>query len=270
MHAASQTEMGAHPHTRRHRSRSASLDSRSERKQRTREALLDAALRLLEDRAFASLSLREVAREAGIVPTGFYRHFQDMDELGFALVDESFRRLRQMLRAAREDRRSYNGVIRTSVAILVHHVHDNRLHFRFIARERSSGVPALRRAIRAEVRLFSSELATDLARFPHLRTWSSEDLQMVAALMVNTMVATVEAILEVPVDDPLAEQEVIVTAEEQLRLIVLAIPHWRSDGAALRDSTASAVDGTEAAREPPIGERPTGGDLAAGRVALGS
>jgi AcrR family transcriptional regulator len=224
--------MGTHSHTRRHRRKPSSqedrAETRSERKQRTREALLDAALGLLDDRAFGSVSLREVAREAGIVPAGFYRHFQDMDELGFALVDESFRRLRQMLRSAREDRRDYKGVIRTSVAILVRHVHDNRLHFRFIARERSSGLPALRRAIRAEIRLFSSELATDLARFPYLRTWSSEDLQMISALMVDTMVATVEAILDAPVDDPLAEQEIVLTAEHQLRLIVLAIPHWQS------------------------------------------
>ncbi|HME02629.1 MAG TPA: TetR family transcriptional regulator [Solirubrobacteraceae bacterium] len=219
----------AHVHRRRHAALSA--DARSERKQRTREALLDGALRLLDERAFGSLSLREVTREAGISPAAFYRHFADMDELGFALVDESFRRLRQMLRSAREDPRNYEGVIRTSIAILVRHVHENRLHFSFIARERSSGVAALRRAIRAEIRLFSSELATDLARFPHLRSWSSEDLQMIAALMVNTMVATVEAILDAPPEDPLAEQEIIHAAEKQLRLTVLAIPHWRSVGA---------------------------------------
>src|SRR5271166_2430813 len=222
----------AHTHARRHRRDASRLDSRSERKLRTREALLDAALRLLDGRAFASLSLREVAREAGIVPAGFYRHFQDMDELGFALIDESFRRLRRLLRSVREDRRDYRGVIGTSVAILVRHVHENRAHFRFIARERSSGVPALRRAIRGEIRLFSSELATDLARFPDLRTWSSDDLQMIAGLMVNTMVATVEAILDSPPEDPLAEQDIVTTAERQLRLIALAVPHWRSTAAA--------------------------------------
>src|SRR5450759_387952 len=219
--------MAARTHARRHRRQPSELETRSERKQRTREALLDAALRLLDDRSFGSISLREVTREAGIVPAGFYRHFQDMDELGFALVDESSRRLRQMLRSAREDRRDYQGIIRASVAILVHHVHENRLHFRFIVRERSSGVPALRRAIRGEIRLFSSELATDLARFPQLRRTSSEDIQMIAELMVNTMVATVEAILDAPVDGPLAEQEIVITAEKQLRLIALAIPQWR-------------------------------------------
>ena len=43
--------------------------SRQERKLRTRQALLDAALELLADRGFASLSLREVTKQAGIVPT---------------------------------------------------------------------------------------------------------------------------------------------------------------------------------------------------------
>jgi AcrR family transcriptional regulator len=241
--------MRSRSHTVRHRHRSPSPEGRAERKQRTREGLLDAALRLLDDRAFGSLSLREVTREAGIAPAGFYRHFEDMDDLGLALVDESFRRLRRLLRAAREDGGDEGSAIRASVAILLRTVHEHPLHFRFIARERSSGVPALRRAIRGEIRLFSSELATDLARYPHLRDWSSHDLQMIAALMVDTMVATVEALLDAPPDDVLAEQEIGTIAEQQLRLIVLAIPHWRGDATAAR--SASGTDGAD-----PDAERP--------------
>ena len=216
---------------RQQRRRSYESETRAERKQRTREALLAASLSLLEDRAFGSLSLREVTRAAGIAPAGFYRHFQDMDELAFALIDESFRRLRQMLRSAREDRTSYEDAIRTSVAVLARHVQANLAYFRFIARERSSGVPSVRRAIRGEIRLFTSELATDLARFPVMCAWSSQDLQMISALMVDAMVATVEELLEVPADDLLGTEEVLRTAEHQLRLIVLAVPHWRSSGA---------------------------------------
>ena len=188
---------------------------------------MDAALKLVDERGFSSLSLREVAREAGIVPTGFYRHFQDLDELGYALVDESFRSLREMLRGAREGGGDYTGIIQGSVGILAQAVYDHRLHFRFIARERSSGVPGLRRAIRSEIRLFSSELAHDLSRFPDLCDWDSEDLQMIAALMVNTMVSTAEALLDAGPDDPRAEGEVVRSAEDQLRLIVLGVPRWK-------------------------------------------
>ena len=114
---------------------------------------------------FASLSLREVSRAAGISPAAFYRHFQDMDELGFALVDESFDRLREMLRSARESD-DYEGVIRNSVAVLANHVHENREHFllhRPRAGERGAGV---RRAIRGEIRLITSELGTDPRPLP--------------------------------------------------------------------------------------------------------
>jgi AcrR family transcriptional regulator len=203
-------------------------DTRQERKQRTRQALLDAALELLEGQSFSSLSLRQVTRTAGIVPTAFYRHFENMEELGLVLIDESFRTLRAMIRAARTDPRTDGHLIRNSVAILVGYVHEHDTHFRFIARERFGGVVALRQAIGLEIRLFASELASDLARFPYLDRWSTEDLQMLAGLMVNAMVSTAEAILDAPPKDPAAEAEIVATAERQLRMIALAVPQWHS------------------------------------------
>jgi AcrR family transcriptional regulator len=65
----------------------ASLEKKEE-KEKVRAALMRAALHLAAAHGFASLGLREVAREAGIAPTSFYRHFADMEELGAALVRE--------------------------------------------------------------------------------------------------------------------------------------------------------------------------------------
>ena len=203
-------------------------ESRQERKQRTRQDLLQAALRLLEDQSFSGLSLREVTREAGVVPTAFYRHFDNMEELGLALIDESFRTLREMIRAARADPSTYEHVIANSVEILVRHVHENRLHFTFIARERFSGVASIRHAIRTEIRLFASDLATDLVRFPYMKEWSSEDLHVMAGLIVNSMVSIVEALLDAPANSPAAEREIRRIAEKQLRMVVMAAPAWRS------------------------------------------
>ncbi len=64
--------------------------SRQAQKERTREAILAAALELSQTVGFAQLSLRQVSRQAGVVPTAFYRHFESMDELGLALVEQSF------------------------------------------------------------------------------------------------------------------------------------------------------------------------------------
>lgn len=148
------------------RSRSRDALTREERKEATRRAIVAAALKLLEDRSFSALSLREVTREAGIVPAAFYRHFDSMEALGLVLIDESFRSLREMLRGARAGKLDPKRVIESSVDILIDGVNERREHWRFIGRERSSGVTVLRYAIRTEIRLITSELAIDLARFP--------------------------------------------------------------------------------------------------------
>ncbi len=202
--------------------------TQAQRRQHTRQALLDAALLQIESgESFDSLSLRSVARAAGVVPTAFYRHFQSLDELGLVLVEESFRTLRAMLRQAREGM-APEHIIRRSVEILVDHVRRNSQHFLFVIRVGYTGNTVLRHAIRNEIRLFTSELATDLARFPVLREWTTEDLQMLAGQLVNTMIATVGAMLDAPVAAPEAEAEIARVAEKQLRLTMLAVPHWRS------------------------------------------
>jgi AcrR family transcriptional regulator len=200
--------------------------SREERKEATRRAIVAAALRLLESRSFSGLSLREVTREAGIVPAAFYRHFESMEALGLVLIDESFRALRDMLRGARAGKLDPNRVIESSVDILIAGVNERREHWRFIGRERNSGVTVLRYAIRTEIRLITSELAIDLARFPGLNTWSSEDLNILATLFVNAMISIAETIDDA--NDNAALEEVRRTAVKQLRLIVVGITGWRS------------------------------------------
>jgi AcrR family transcriptional regulator len=202
-------------------------DSRRARKERTRQAILDAALALLEDEGFGQLSLRQITREVGIVPTAFYRHFSSLDELGLTLVDESFSTLRAMIRAARGNLAAYDSVIRRSVQVLVDHVQANRAHFSFIARERFGGHAVVRAAIRSELELFSRELASDLATLPNLQFWSREDLHMLSDLIVNAMVSTAELLLTVPEDDSGAQQRIVRDANRQLRLIVVGISGWR-------------------------------------------
>ena len=202
--------------------------TRLERKERTRRALLDAALYLLADRGFASLSLREVTKQAGVVPTAFYRHFASMEELGVALVAESVRTLRDMLRAARNERARTSDIIRASVHTLYEHVRAHEDHFRFLTRERYAGSGAISRAIAIELTLFGSELAIDLARFEYLREWSSEDLHMMADLLVTTMLATVVELLDARPGDRESDETIIRHAEKRLRLVVVGVPNWQS------------------------------------------
>jgi AcrR family transcriptional regulator len=55
-----------------------------------RRALIEAARRLLEREGPAALSLRAVAREAGVSPAAPYHHFKDKGELLDAVADEGW------------------------------------------------------------------------------------------------------------------------------------------------------------------------------------
>jgi AcrR family transcriptional regulator len=212
------------------KSRTREAPSREERKEATRRTIVAAALALLEDRSFATLSLREVTREAGIAPAAFYRHFESMEALGLVLIDESFRALRDLLRTARAGKLDPKRVIESSVDMLTEAVNQRREHWRFIGRERSSGVTVLRYAIRTEIRLVTSELAIDLARFPGLNTWSAEDLNILASLIVNAMISIAEAIEDTVDASDAALDEIKRVAVKQLRMVVVGVAGWRSDG----------------------------------------
>lgn len=204
--------------------------TRDERKAQTRRALLDAALDLLNEESFTSLSLREVAKGAGIVPTAFYRHFPDMDSLGITLVDESIGSLHELLRDARANAEDGTHLVRGSLRVLVDHVDAHASHFRFLARERAGGSATLRHAISREIRLFATELAVDLARVPGIGAWPSADIQLLADLLVTVIVATIEALLDAR--DDRAVDAAVESAATQMRMVLLGIATWRPGGTA--------------------------------------
>ncbi|NVK55059.1 MAG: HTH-type transcriptional repressor FabR [Alteromonadaceae bacterium] len=134
--------------------------SRQEQKQKTRQNIIAAAFQLLnENRTLSAISLREVAREAGIAPTSFYRHFKDMDELGLTLVDEAGLALRQLMRQARRRIASGGGVIDTSVDTFMEFIAANSNVFRLLLREHTGTSAAYRLAVSREIQHFTDELS---------------------------------------------------------------------------------------------------------------
>jgi AcrR family transcriptional regulator len=132
---------------------------RAQQKEKTRRQLIDAALgQLSAERSFSSLSLREVAKEAGLAPTSFYRHFSDMDELGLTLVDEAGLTLRQLMRQARQRIENGGSVVKISVVTFMEFLENNGNIFRLLLRERSGTSPAFRAAVSREIRYFTMEL----------------------------------------------------------------------------------------------------------------
>ena len=134
--------------------------NRAQQKEKTRRMIIDAAFSLLgQERSYSSLSLREVAREAGIAPNSFYRHFEDMEELGLTLVDEGGAARRQLMRKARQRMRGQGSVIRVSVETFTEYIYHNPHVFHLLLRERSGTSLAYRKAVSRELQYFIMELA---------------------------------------------------------------------------------------------------------------
>ncbi|WP_395345752.1 HTH-type transcriptional repressor FabR [Ningiella sp. W23] len=134
--------------------------NRQQQKLQTRQKIVDAAFTLLdENKSFTAISLREVAREAGIAPTSFYRHFADINELGLTLVDESGLALRQLMRKARQRIQKGGSVIEISVQTFMEFIMENRNVFRLLLREHTGTSSAFRAAVMREIQYFTEELS---------------------------------------------------------------------------------------------------------------
>lgn len=202
--------------------------SRSAQKQRTREHLLDAALNLMEaGRGFSSLSLREVTREAGVVPATFYRHFSDLDELGLALVEACGLTLRRLLREARREELPPTQILRSSVLIYKSYVEEHHRYFRFAASARGGGSPRIRKAIRNEESHFAHEMAHDMRELGLMPQLPMPTLEMICSLVVTTMMNAATDILDLPEGQPQAEKEMTENFVMQLRLIFLGARVWK-------------------------------------------
>lgn len=202
--------------------------TRSERKAVTHKALLHAALTLVgEGRSFTSIGLREIARQAGMVPNAFYRHFRNTDELGLELVEEVGITLRRLLREARQVELAQGDLLRRSVRVYQDYVKANRLQFMFIASERSGGSRILRLAIRNDVTHFTNEMAQDFRTLGLYKDLPTARLQMVCGLIVMTMLAAATDILDLPPDQPLLEHEMAENFVRQLQIILLGAGQWR-------------------------------------------
>ncbi|WP_207882380.1 TetR family transcriptional regulator [Pseudomonas sp. 30_B] len=204
---------------------------RAEQKQQTRQALMDAARSLMDSgRGFGSLSLREVAKTAGIVPAGFYRHFTDMDQLGLALVADVDETFRQTLRVVRRNEFELGGVIEASVRIFLDAVSANRTQFLFLAREQYGGSLPIRQAVGELRQRITDDLAADLAllnKLPHLQ---AQDLDVIADLVVKTVFATLPELIDPPADTLPTHLSPEAKVTQQLRFIMIGAKNWTGIG----------------------------------------
>jgi AcrR family transcriptional regulator len=134
---------------------------KKEEKERVRHSLLRATLHVAAVHGFASLGLREVAREAGIAPTSFYRHFADMDELGRALINEFVGPvLSQFEAVAKETGEGQGNLAAALVDTAFQAVAQDREVVRFLLAEQAGAFASFRKALRQKLEALEKTLET--------------------------------------------------------------------------------------------------------------
>ncbi len=164
------------------------MSIRDERKQQSRQALLDAALALnTSGRSFSSISLREIARHVGLVPTAFYRHFQDMNELGLELVDQVALHLKGILHQLGQ---AYiyqpNTKTQISLDLFFQAVEHHPEPWVFMIAERWGGSEVIRHAIAREINFLVEDLANDLCKMETVQhIHNVPDLRVISNILIN-------------------------------------------------------------------------------------
>lgn len=202
--------------------------NRIEKKTNTRHAMMMAALHLVETgHNFSTLSIREITRQTGVVPTSFYRHFASMDALGMGLVDELSLKLRTLMRKARSNGDPASQMIRNSVDIYFTQVDENRAFFVFLCQEMTGGSTATREAIRKELDFFANELVADMNRYHRLSNLSAYMLEITAQLAIQIVTMSTAEMLDIPVENVSQRSALRLRMIRQLQLTFLGGSHWK-------------------------------------------
>lgn len=161
---------------------------RDQQKRQTRQAFFLAVLDIcMAGQAFSSISLRQISREVGVVPTAFYRHFSDMDELGKSLVEEqlgtALAQLRNNLHLGKK--RAFDRQIAISVELFFKTIDKYPSYWRFIVTERYGGNASVQKALNEQIRLFIRLLSEDLGLQPAFSHLPQDVRLLIADMGVN-------------------------------------------------------------------------------------
>lgn len=179
----------------------------------TKEELFQAALNLIgPQKSIASLSLREVAREAGIAPNSFYRHFKDIDELAIELIDRAGIVLRQILHEARLKASRQSSIIRSSVEIFIAQLDADEGNLSLLLREGYTGSKSYKQAVERQLNYFQQELQDDLIRLERLNNRKLLHADIAAKAITQLVFNMGANVIDMPAEDrqEIAEQTMIM------------------------------------------------------------
>lgn len=183
-----------------------------------REDLIAAALRLMgPHRSLSTLSLREVAREAGIAPNSFYRQFHDMDALAVALIEVAGQSLRSIIGDARKRAVSGRSIVRGSLEAFMERLRADDMLLHVLLREGTVGSDAFKRAVDRQLFFFEDELRADLVRIAKAQGFAFHRPDVVARAITRLVFAMGGTALDSP---PERDQALLEELSQMIRMLL--------------------------------------------------
>lgn len=179
----------------------------------TKDELFQAALNLIgPQKSISSLSLREVAREAGIAPNSFYRHFKDIDELAIELIELSGGVLRRILHQARIKANKQSSIIRSSVEVFIEQLDADEGNLSLLLREGYTGSIQYKLAVDKQLNYFQQELQEDLIRLERINHSKLAHPDLVAKAITQLVFNMGAKVIDLPIKErkEVAEQTMIM------------------------------------------------------------
>lgn len=197
-----------------------------------REDLISAALALVgPHRSVSTLSLREVAREAGIAPNSFYRHFRDIDELAVALIEEAGAALRKIIGGARTRALNGGSVVRGSIESFMEQLTADQKFLHLLMREGTVGSDAFKHAVEKQLQYFAEELCADLTRLAESSGTSICQPGLAAEAITRVIFAQGAAIMDLPKDKHTEAAEQMITIVRMILLGAQSMAAQQAQGA---------------------------------------
>ena len=162
------------------------------------------------------------------MPTSFYRHFGDMDELGLAVVDQLGLDLRRLMRGADAAGVEPAQVVREGVAAYQRYVLDNAELVEFVNQARTGGTPPLRQAIGNELESFGIRVASAVREVvPGLK---AAEADTVAQVVLAVLLESAGPLLDLAAKSEDLRDEAREALEARLTVILLGAQQLASAG----------------------------------------
>lgn len=170
--------------------------------------LIQAALRLIaQSRSLSSLGLRELAREAGLNPNTFYRHFRNLDEFGLQVLGYIAEDMKSGVRELRRMAESSEQASHDTVTFVYHYFLANPAATTVAVRELHGPSPLLRRALESQLDASAKEMAEDIIDRQLVSAVPPETIHEISRMTIRYILFRAMAYIEKPAQRETIQQE---------------------------------------------------------------